>query len=292
MRLLYKNSKIKYYIGDIRDKQSVDYAMEGVDFLSFTRQRLSRYPRVNFTMEAVLTNVYGTEHVIDSAIRHKVKNIILLSTDKAVYPINAMGMSKAMAEKVLSAKSRNLGETDTVLCATRYGNVMGSRGSVIPLFAKQIKAGEPITITDPYMTRFMMTLDDAVELVLYAFQNGKQGDLFVQKAPACTIEVLAQAMIDLYKSKSQIIIIGTRHGEKLFETLVNREEMVKAADQGNYYRIPLDSRDLNYSIYFSQGQKQVDAAEDYTSHNTYRMNIEETRKLLLKLPEIQEDLAK
>ncbi len=290
MRLLYKNSKIKYYIGDVRNKQSVDYAMEGVDYI-FHAAALKQVPSCEFfPMEAVHTNVNGTENVIDSAIRHNVKNVILLSTDKAVYPINAMGMSKAMAEKVLSAKSRNLNELNTILCATRYGNVMGSRGSVIPLFAKQIKAGEPITITDPNMTRFMMTLDDAVELVLYAFKNGKQGDLFVQKAPACTIEVLAQAMIELYKSTSKIIIIGTRHGEKLFETLVNREEMVKASDQGAYFCIPLDSRDLNYSMFFSKGQTQVDIAEDYTSHNTYRMNVAETKELLLKLTEIKEDL--
>lgn len=290
MRTLYKNGKIKYYVGDVRDRHSVDYAMEGVDYI-FHAAALKQVPSCEFfPMEAVRTNVSGTENVIDSAIRHRVKNLILLSTDKAVYPINAMGMSKAMAEKVLTAKSRNLNGDSTLLCATRYGNVMGSRGSVIPLFAQQLKKGEPLTITDPNMTRFMMTLEDAVELVLYAFQNGKQGDLFVQKAPACTIEVLAQAMVELYKSPSKIQVIGTRHGEKLFETLVNREEMVKATDRGEYYGIPVDSRDLNYSKYFSEGQTQVDIAEDYTSHNTYRLSLEETKTLLLKLPELREDL--
>jgi UDP-glucose 4-epimerase len=241
-------------------------------------------------MEAVRTNVMGCENVLDSALENGVKNVIVLSTDKAVYPINAMGMSKAMSEKVMVAKSRNLNGSGTTFCGTRYGNVMASRGSVIPLFVEQIKKQEPITITDPNMTRFMMTLPDAVTLVAYAFEHGENGDIFVQKAPAATIEVLAQALIDLYNSKTEIKIIGTRHGEKLFETLVNREEMAKAVDMGNYFRIPADNRDLNYGKYFSQGEMKVAMAEDYTSHNTQRLDLEGMKKLLLKLPVIRNEI--
>src|SRR6185503_7216958 len=239
--------------------------------------------------EAVRTNIMGCENVLDSALEHHVKNVIVLSTDKAVYPINAMGMSKALSEKVMVAKSRNLNGNDTTFCGTRYGNVMASRGSVIPLFIEQIKKGEAITITDPAMTRFMMTLEDAVDLVLYAFKNGKQGDLFVQKAPAATISTLAQAMKDLYHSDIPIKIIGTRHGEKVYEVLVNREDMLKAEDVGNFYRIPADTRDLNYESFFSEG-KDVSQIEEYHSHNTERLDLEGTKNLLLKLDIIRKDL--
>jgi UDP-N-acetylglucosamine 4,6-dehydratase/5-epimerase len=241
-------------------------------------------------MEAVRTNVIGSENVIDSAIDHGVKRVILLSTDKAVYPINAMGISKALAEKVMVAKSRNLKGKETVLCCTRYGNVMASRGSVIPLFVDQIKAGKSLTITDPNMTRFMMTLDDALDLVLFAFEHGNNGDTFVQKAPSSTVGVLAKALLELYRANNEINIIGTRHGEKLYETLVNREEMVKAVDMKNYYRIPADTRDLNYNLFFTEGQDQIAQVEDYTSHNTEILNIEKTKTLLLKLHSIRMDV--
>jgi UDP-glucose 4-epimerase len=290
MRQYYQNDKIKYYIGDTRDKRSIDNAMRGVDYV-FQAAALKQVPSCEFfPMEAVRTNVMGCENVLDSALENGVKNVIVLSTDKAVYPINAMGMSKAMSEKVMVAKSRNLNGSGTTFCGTRYGNVMASRGSVIPLFVEQIKKQEPITITDPNMTRFMMTLPDAVTLVAYAFEHGENGDIFVQKAPAATIEVLAQALIDLYNSKTEIKIIGTRHGEKLFETLVNREEMAKAVDMGNYFRIPADNRDLNYGKYFSQGEMKVAMAEDYTSHNTQRLDLEGMKKLLLKLPVIRNEI--
>ncbi len=287
MRHVYNSSKVKYYIGDVRDKRSLDYAMQGVDYV-FHAAALKQVPSCEFfPMEAVRTNVMGTENVIDSAIEHGVKRLINLSTDKAVYPINAMGISKAMAEKVTISKARATKEGGTVICSTRYGNVMASRGSVIPLFVDQIVAGKPITITDPSMTRFMMTLDDAVDLVLYAFEHGKPGDIFVQKAPACTIETLAKALIELYKAKSDIKVIGTRHGEKVYETLVNREEMVRAEDLGEYYRISPDSRDLNYERYFTEGESAVSKMEDYTSHNTTILDVKGIKELLLKLNEIE-----
>jgi UDP-glucose 4-epimerase len=290
MRHFYKNPKIKYYIGDVRDRQSLNAAIRGVDYI-FHAAALKQVPSCEFfPMEAVRTNVMGTENVLESAIEFGVKRVIVLSTDKAVYPINAMGISKALAEKVMIAKSRNLANKDTVLCSTRYGNVMASRGSVIPLFIDQIKAGKPLTITDPNMTRFMMTLDDAVDLVLFAFEHGKNGDTFVQKAPSATIEVLAKALLDLYKAKSEIKIIGTRHSEKLFETLVTREEMTKADDMGSYYRVPADTRDLNYNLFFTEGKDEISHLDDYTSHNTQILNVEETKKLLLKLNSVRADV--
>jgi len=286
MRHLYNSQKVKYYIGDVRDKRSLDYAMIDVDYL-FHAAALKQVPSCEFfPMEAVRTNVMGTENVIDSAIEHGVKRVINLSTDKAVYPINTMGISKALGEKVAIAKSRGTGNKNTTICCTRYGNVMSSRGSVIPLFTDQIKAKKPITITDPAMTRFMMTLDEAVNLVLYAFANANPGDIFVQKAPAATIETLASALIQLFNSKSEIKVIGTRHGEKVFETLINREEMVRAEDLGEYYRISADSRDLNYERYFSEGESEVSNMEEYTSHNTKRLDVEEMKELLLKVVRI------
>lgn len=290
MRQLYVNDKIKYYLGDVRNFGSVNGAMKGVDFV-FHAAALKQVPSCEFfPVEAVRTNVLGCENVLNSALENNVKRVIVLSTDKAVYPINAMGMSKALSEKVMISKSRSLINTDIVFCGTRYGNVMASRGSVIPLFVDQIKKGFPLTITDPNMTRFMMTLDGAVDLVIFAFKNGRSGDIFVQKAPAATIEILAKALLELYNSDSQLRIIGTRHGEKLYETLVNREEMVKSIDLGDYYRIPADTRDLNYNRYFKEGQTKISNTEEYTSHNTYRMNLEETKALLLKLDEIREDV--
>lgn len=286
MRHLYNSQKVKYYIGDVRDKRSLDYAMIDVDYL-FHAAALKQVPSCEFfPMEAVRTNVMGTENVIDSAIEHGVKRVINLSTDKAVYPINTMGISKALGEKVAIAKSRGTGNKTTTICCTRYGNVMASRGSVIPLFTDQIKAKKPITITDPAMTRFMMTLDEAVNLVLYAFANANPGDIFVQKAPAATIETLASALIQLFNSKSEIKVIGTRHGEKVFETLINREEMVRAEDLDEYYRISADSRDLNYERYFSEGESEVSNMEEYTSHNTKRLDVEEMKELLLKVVRI------
>ena len=265
--------------------------MRGVDFI-FHAAALKQVPSCEFfPIEAVNTNVLGTQNVLDSAFEHGVKRMIVLSTDKAVYPINAMGISKAMMEKVMQAKARSMGgTTDTVFCGTRYGNVMASRGSVIPLFVEQIKAGKDLTLTDPNMTRFMMTLEDAVDLVVYAFQHGKNGDMFVQKSPASTIGDLAQALIELYNSNSRVRVIGTRHGEKLYETLVNREEMAKALDMGNYYRVPADNRDLNYESYFSEGEEKVSVIEDYHSHNTHRLDVEGTKQLLLKLPMIRRDV--
>lgn len=293
MRHALQNSKVKFYIGDVRNKRSVDNAMHGVDFI-FHAAALKQVPSCEFfPIEAVNTNVLGTQNVLDSAVEHGVKRMIVLSTDKAAYPINAMGISKAMMEKVAIAKARSLGDdANTTICLTRYGNVMASRGSVIPLFVDQMKAGKDITVTDPNMTRFMMTLDDAVDLVIYAFQNGHNGDLFVQKAPAATIEVLAKAIIELYKSKSQVKVIGTRHGEKLYETLVTREEMAKAEDMGNYFRIPADNRDLNYDKYFVEGQEEVSIIEDYHSHNTSRLDVEGMKELLLKLDFVRTRIAK
>lgn len=291
MRVALNNPKVKFYIGDVRQYNSIEPAMRGVDYV-FQAAALKQVPSCEFfPIEATKTNVLGTENVIQAAIANKVKNVICLSTDKAAYPINAMGMSKALMEKVAVAASRNLSENETTICLTRYGNVMASRGSVIPLFIEQIKSGSPITITDPNMTRYLMTLDDAVNLVLYAFKNGKQGDLFVQKAPAATIEVLAKALLELYEANNPIKIIGTRHGEKLYETLCTREEMVKAKDLPGFYQIPADNRDLNYAQYFSEGDVKTSSVEDYNSHNTRRLSLEETKQLLLTLPEIKEDIA-
>jgi UDP-glucose 4-epimerase len=292
MRQYYNNPKIKYYIGDVRNYESINSAMRGVDFV-FQAAALKQVPSCEFfPIEAVRTNVLGCENVLNAAIENKVGRVIVLSTDKAVYPINAMGMSKALSEKVMVSKSRNLNGTGMVFCGTRYGNVMASRGSVIPLFIDQIKKGNPLTITDPNMTRYMMTLDDAVDLVLFAFEHGNPGDIFVQKSPAATIEVLAKALLELYNSPNGIKIIGTRHGEKLYETLVNREEMLKAEDLGDFFRIPADTRDLNYNRFFIEGEAQIAQMEEYNSHNTARLNIEETKKLLMKLELIQEEIGK
>lgn len=293
MRHRLNNPKVKFYIGDVRDKRSVDEAVRGVDFI-FHAAALKQVPSCEFfPIQAVNTNVLGTQNVLDSAFEYSVKRMIVLSTDKAVYPINAMGISKAMMEKVMQAKARSMDEnSDTVFCGTRYGNVMASRGSVIPLFIEQIKAGKDLSVTDPNMTRFMMTLEDAVDLVIYAFKHGNNGDMFVQKSPASTIADLAQALIELYKSKSKVRVIGTRHGEKLYETLVNREEMAKAIDMGDYYRVPADNRGLNYASYFSEGEEKVSVIEDYHSHNTHRLNVEGTKELLLKLPMIRKDILK
>jgi UDP-glucose 4-epimerase len=286
-----KNPNIKFYIGDVRDRSSIDSAMVDVDYV-FHAAALKQVPTGEFfPWEVIKTNALGALNVIDSAIRQKVKKLIVLSTDKAVYPINAMGMSKALMEKIMIAKSRETNHS-TVLCGTRYGNVMASRGSVIPLFIDQIKSGKPITITDPNMTRFMMSLKGAVDLVLYAFEHGEPGDMFVQKAPAATIRVLAQALSGLYDLDNEIKIIGTRHGEKLFESLVNREEMVKAIDLGKYYRIPADTRDLNYALYFSKGQDKVSKVEEYTSHNTERLDVEGVKKMLLQLDIVKDDIGR
>ena len=291
MRHQLQSSVVKFYIGDVRDKHSVDNAMAGVDYV-FHAAALKQVPSCEFfPLEAVKTNVLGTENVLESAIKYGVKNVIVLSTDKACYPINAMGISKAMMEKVAIAKARSLGNSaKTIICCTRYGNVMASRGSVIPLWIDQIRSGKKITITDPDMTRFMMTLEDAVDLVLYAFKNGNSGDLFVQKAPAATLGVLSEALHELYGKKINTTIIGTRHGEKLYESLVTREEMAKSEDMGYYYRIPCDDRDLNYDKYFIQGEKKISNFEDYHSHNTKRLNNNEMKELLLKLEIIESDL--
>lgn len=283
MRIHYKNDKIKFYIGDVRDYRSIDDAMDGVDYI-FHAAALKQVPSCEFyPIQAVKTNILGTENVLEAAINHNVKKVIVLSTDKAAYPINAMGMSKAMMEKVAVAKGRDLKEGQTVICRTRYGNVMASRGSVIPLFCEQIAEGKPLTITNPDMTRFMMTLEDAVDLVVYAFEHGEQGDLFVQKAPAATIGTLAQAVKELKHSDVPINCIGTRHGEKLYEVLVTTEEMVNAIDMGNYYRITADNRNLNYQKYVDQGNADLEKVVDYNSHNTERLDVEGMKKLLLKL---------
>ena len=288
MRKKYQSSKLKFYIGDVRDYNSVLNATRGVDYI-YHAAALKQVPSCEFhPMEAVKTNVLGTENVLEAAIQNQVKRVVCLSTDKAVYPINAMGISKAMMEKVMVAKSRNLEGTETVICGTRYGNVMASRGSVIPLFVDQIRADKPLTITDPNMTRFMMTLNDAVDLVLYAFEHGQNGDIFVQKAPAATIKVLAEALTELLgKPNYPINIIGTRHGEKAYEALLSREEMANALDQGYYYRIPADQRDLNYDKYFVDGDVEIVEYDDYNSHNTDRLDVEGMKKLLLKLEFIQ-----
>ena len=290
MRIALNNPKLKFYIGDVRDYDSTHQAMKGVDYV-FHAAALKQVPSCEFyPMEAVRTNVIGTENVMNAATANGVKRVVVLSTDKAVYPINAMGISKAMAEKLMVAKARMQGESETVLCATRYGNVMASRGSVIPLFVSQLKEGKPLTVTDPNMTRFLMSLEDSVDLVLYAFEHGKQGDIFVQKAPASTVADLAQALKEVFNKQNPVREIGTRHGEKLYESLISREEMAKAQDMGGYYRIPADNRDLNYAQYFSEGEEKISHQEDYTSHNTERLNVEQVKKLLLKLDYIKEEL--
>lgn len=288
MRKKYNNHKLKFYIGDVRDYSSILNATRGVDFI-FHAAALKQVPSCEFhPIQAVKTNILGTENVLEAAIANGVKRVVCLSTDKAVYPINAMGISKAMMEKVMVAKSRNLDSNKTVICGTRYGNVMASRGSVIPLFVDLMREGKAITITDPNMTRFMMTLEDAVDLVLYAFQNGNNGDIFVQKAPAATIETLAIALKELLNAPEHPInIIGTRHGEKLYEALLSREEMLAAIDMGDYYRVPPDLRDLNYDKYVEQGDSRISEIEDYNSHNTTRLDVNGMKKLLLKLPLIK-----
>lgn len=288
MRKKYNNDKLKFYIGDVRDAHSVQEAMKGVDYV-FHAAALKQVPSCEFfPLQAVQTNIIGTGNVLDAAIENKVKKVIVLSTDKAAYPINAMGMSKALMEKVAVAKGRNVGENGTIICRTRYGNVMGSRGSVIPLFRKQIKEGNPLTITNPEMTRFMMTLNDAVDLVIYAFEHGKQGDLFVQKAPAATIETLAQAVCKMENVEENIKHIGTRHGEKLYEVLVTKEEMLNAEDLGEYFRVPADNRDLNYNKYEIHGNEKINEMQEYTSHNTQRLDVDGMIKLLVKMGEIEE----
>jgi UDP-glucose 4-epimerase len=290
MRRFYNDLKLKFYIGDVRDRESIDRVMYGVDFV-FHAAALKQVPSCEFfPIEAVKTNIIGTDNVLQAAEKYEVKRLIVLSTDKAAYPINAMGMSKALMEKVMVARSRNNDAAKQIFCGTRYGNVMASRGSVIPLFIEQVKSGNPLTVTDPGMTRFMMTLENAVDLVLFAFKHGKPGDLYVQKAPAATIGTLAKSLIDLYNSKCKIKIIGTRHGEKLYETLVNREDMAKAEDLGNYFRIPADNRDLNYAQYFSEGVPEVTKFEEYHSHNTHLLNEAEMKELLLKLPIVRKDI--
>ncbi len=290
MRIALNDPKLKFYIGDVRDYDSIHQAMKGVDYV-FHAAALKQVPSCEFyPMEAVRTNVMGTENVMNAATANGVKRVVVLSTDKAVYPINAMGISKAMAEKLMVAKARMQREGETILCATRYGNVMASRGSVIPLFVSQLKEGKPLTVTDPNMTRFLMSLEDSVDLVLYAFQHGKQGDIFVQKAPASTVADLAQALKEMFSRSNPVRVIGTRHGEKLYESLISREEMAKAQDMGGYYRIPADNRDLNYAQYFSEGEEKISHQEDYTSHNTERLNVEQVKKLLSKLDYIKEEL--
>ncbi|MGV3684503.1 MAG: polysaccharide biosynthesis protein [Daejeonella sp.] len=290
MRIQLKSDKLKFYIGDVRDFTSIEMAMHNVDYV-FHAAALKQVPSCEFfPIEATKTNVFGTQNVIDAAVANKVNKVICLSTDKAAYPINAMGISKALMEKVVVAASRNINNNITTVCLTRYGNVMGSRGSVIPLFLKQIQEGKPLTITDPKMTRFLMSLEEAVELVLFAFENGKQGDLFVNKAPAGTVGDLAQAIKEICHANNELRIIGTRHGEKLYETLCTREEMLKAEDMGAFYRIPADNRDLNYAQYFSEGEIDISEVEDYHSHNTVQQNVEGMKALLLKL-EIFQNLS-
>lgn len=291
MRIALNNSKVKFYIGDVREYNSIMFAMQGVDYV-FHAAALKQVPSCEFyPMEAVKTNVMGTENVINASIQSGVKKAIFLSTDKAVYPINAMGISKAMMEKLFVAKARTMDESQTILCGTRYGNVMASRGSVIPLFVKQIREGKPLTITDPNMTRYLMSLEEAVDLVLYAFENGGQGDIFVQKAPASTIMDLAVAVKEIFNADNDIKIIGTRHGEKLYETLLTREEMSKSEDLGNYFRIAADNRDLNYNKYFVEGESKISMNDDYNSHNTKRLDVEGVKKLLLGLDYIQKEIA-
>ncbi|NWA67458.1 polysaccharide biosynthesis protein [Pseudomonas reactans] len=290
MRIALANDKVKFYIGDVRDRDSLDQAMVGVDYI-FHAAALKQVPSCEFyPMEAVRTNVLGTENVLNAAIASRVQRVVVLSTDKAVYPINAMGISKAMSEKLMVAKSRMIPANGPIICATRYGNVMASRGSVIPLFVDQLRAGGALTVTDPEMTRFLMSLEDSVDLVLHAFEHGQQGDLFVQKAPASTVGDLAEALKQLFAKKNDVKVIGTRHGEKLYESLVSREEMAKAEDMGRYYRIPADNRDLNYNKYFVEGEERISEFDDYTSHNTDRLDIAGIKQLLLKLDYIKEQL--
>ena len=291
MRIALNHPKLRFYIGDVRDESSLRQAMKGVNYV-FHAAALKQVPSCEFyPMEALRTNVIGTENVLNAATEAGVERVVVLSTDKAVYPINAMGISKAMAEKVMVAKARLQQPGETVFCATRYGNVMASRGSVIPLFLAQLKEGQPLTVTDPNMTRFLMSLEDSVDLVLYAFSHGQQGDIFVQKAPASTVGDLAQALKELFGQPSQATrVIGTRHGEKLYESLISREEMAHAIDMGGYYRIPADNRDLNYAKYFSEGETDISTLDDYTSHNTRRLNVEAVKSLLLTLDYIKEEL--
>jgi len=290
MRISLANDKVKFFIGDVRDYDSLANAMVGVDYI-FHAAALKQVPSCEFyPMEAVKTNVIGTENVLNAAVAAGVKRVVVLSTDKAVYPINAMGISKAMAEKLMVAKSRLMPKDGPVICATRYGNVMASRGSVIPLFIDQLKSGEPITVTDPNMTRFLMSLEDSVDLVLHAFENAQQGDIFVQKAPASTVADLAQALKELFNLNNTVKVIGTRHGEKLYESLISREEMAKAEDMERYYRIPADNRDLNYKKYFVEGETHISELDDYTSHNTVRLNVAGIKELLLNLDYIKEQL--
>ncbi|MCL4124752.1 UNVERIFIED_CONTAM: hypothetical protein GTU68_051061 [Idotea baltica] len=290
MRIALGNDKVKFYIGDVRDYDSLKQAMVGVDYI-FHAAALKQVPSCEFyPMEAVRTNIVGTENVLNAAIDSDVKRVVVLSTDKAVYPINAMGISKAMAEKIAVAKSRSVPEGGTVICTTRYGNVMASRGSVIPLFIEQLRADEPLTVTDPEMTRFLMSLEDSVDLVLHAFEYGQQGDIFIQKASASTVADLAQALKELFGKTNDIKVIGTRHGEKLYESLVSREEMAKSEDMGHYYRIPADNRDLNYNKYFVEGEERINEFDDYTSHNTHRLDVSGVIKVLKKLDYIQEQL--
>ncbi len=290
MRIALNNSKLKFYIGDVRNYDSIHGAMQGVDYV-FHAAALKQVPSCEFyPMEAVRTNILGAENVMNAAIACGVQRVIVLSTDKAVYPVNAMGISKAMMEKLMVAKARMVDDGETVLCATRYGNVMASRGSVIPLFIKQIKEGKPLTVTDPRMTRFLMSLEDSVDLVLHAFANGHQGDIFVQKAPASTVGDLAIVLKELFSSSSEVRVIGTRHGEKLYESLLSREEMARAIDMNRYYRIPADDRDLNYNKYFVEGETRVSLLDDYTSHNTERLNVAQIKALLLKLEYVRSEL--
>ena len=290
MRIALSNDKLKFYIGDVRNYDSLHQAMKGVDYV-FHAAALKQVPSCEFyPLEAVRTNVLGAENVMAAAIANNVQRVVLLSTDKAVYPINAMGLSKALMEKFMVAKARMQNEGETIFCATRYGNVMASRGSVIPLFITQLKENKPLTITDPNMTRFLMSLEDSVDLVLHAYEHGAQGDIFIQKAPACTVADLVQALKELFNRDNPIQIVGTRHGEKLYESLVSREEMARAEDMGRYYRIPADSRDLNYNMYVSEGEEKISHLDDYTSHNTERLDVEQVKALLLKLDYIKAEL--
>ena len=292
MRIRLKSNKVKFYIGDVREYDCIDSALKGVDYV-FHAAALKQVPSCEFyPMEAVRTNILGTENVLNAAINNKLKKVIVLSTDKAVYPINAMGASKALMEKLMVAKSRTVDEHITLLCGTRYGNVIATRGSVIPLFIHQIKTDQPLTVTDSNMTRFMMSMDGAIDLVLYAFKNARQGDMLVKKAPACTIGDLVLTLKELFNARNEIKIIGTRHGEKLYETLLTREEMTKAEDCGDYFRISADTRDLNYNKYFIEGESEISVQEDYNSHNTKRLNIEELKEMLLKIDYIQNELKK
>lgn len=291
MRIELQNPKLKFFIGDVRNYDSIQFAMDGVDYI-FHAAALKQVPSCEFyPMEAVRTNILGTENMLNAAVANEIEKVIVLSTDKSVYPINAMGISKAMMEKIMIAKARTTDDSKTVLCGTRYGNVMVSRGSVIPLFIQQAKNGGPLTVTDPNMTRFLMSLDEAVDLVLYAFQNGSQGDIFVKKAPAATIYDLATAIKELFNDECEIKVIGTRHGEKLYETLVTREELTKAEDCGNYYKIMYDDRDLNYNKYFTEGEEMLSQTEDYNSHNTARLNVAEVKQKLLELDYVQSELS-